>query len=372
MNAKRILFAGAGASQPLGLQPTSSFLELLGPELVRLIKTEEHISPNRDYEWSKQFGDFFQQAAKHYGVAVPDSEYLLDYIEYLSKACANLAEAPEVFRSLAETGGASGYHEQWHKMLKRFRKHIETVVVSHYASVDGQKALNLYRPCFESISQLDDSVTPVFTTNYDWAFESFAGEESQGWEFEDGFKMDSHGARWNPSAFKSFQPRPGMKNLVLFKLHGSTSWYRDENSPMEIRKMPTATTKIGDMSAVVIYPTQVKEEAVVGEPFKTAYEYLRSSLQNTHLCVVIGFTFRDPAINEVFRNGFSSNQMLKLVLVDPGLKDKQGSLFKRIPEILQVSEQTWGERIEVIDGKFGEEGVYKRMEEAIAKCSSGG
>ncbi|MFC1980613.1 hypothetical protein ACFLVS_07260, partial [Chloroflexota bacterium] len=73
----------------------------------------------------------------------------------------------------------------------------------------------------------------------------------------DGFKsVGGLGERWVRDAFDHFHFSLNKVNILLFKLHGSTSWYKDDSG--NIKKISEAAPQIGRSRVVLIYPTQVK------------------------------------------------------------------------------------------------------------------
>ena len=218
VNGDVVLFLGAGASQPLGRYPTAQFLDLLEQELPNRINEDKGSAPS-----PPNFGTLFSQAARHYKVDPPDSEIVLDYLDYLRKACEQLHDIPEEFRRLAGTAGAGGYHKESGDMLSFVRGHIEESVIQHYSAVDGTQALRVYRSLMDVVFARRH-VLPIFTTNYDWTFENLITAAPDQYRLTDGFREMSLGLRWSRDAFTEFSPDDQVSHIALFKLHGSTNW----------------------------------------------------------------------------------------------------------------------------------------------------
>jgi hypothetical protein len=352
INNKYMLFVGAGASAPLGLQPTAPFLELLPGRVRALIEQDSR----KDFgkEGVKDFlGGLSVEAARHYKVDLPDSEVVLDYLNFLANVCRQMEKLPKQFHELAGTGGNQAFHNQWTNMFSQLQRYIQTVVVEHYSRVDGEHALKIYKPLFESLCGTGQML-PVFTTNYDWAFEHLAEASAANLYLEDGFKSSPTGERWARDVFYKFRPRQRKINIALFKLHGSTSWYRDEEPPNLIRKFARPSPNLAGSRAVLIYPTQVKAQAIQEEPFKTAYDYLRETTTRTKLAIIIGFSFRDPAINDIFRNALTKNRNLKLLVVEPNIDGENGISFNDLLDKLDIKNQKSKKGLRVIKGEFGD------------------
>jgi hypothetical protein len=347
-----MLFVGAGASAPLGLQPTAPFLKLLPKKVDELIE-QGYGTKFGEEKVAKFLSDLFTQAAKHFGAALPDSEIVLDYLDFMVKVCRELHSFPKEFTQLVGIG-RDDFHSRWAELLSKLQGYIKKVVVEHYSKVDGEHALKIYKPLLES-SCKQGNVLPIFTTNYDWAFEHLAEAGEAHLYLEDGFQRSPTGERWSKDVFSRFHPRQRKINIALFKLHGSTSWYRDTGASAYIRKFPNPAPELAGSRAVLIYPTQVKAQAIQEEPFKTAYDYLRETTTRTKLAIIIGFSFRDPAINDIFRNATAENRNLKLVVVEPNMSEKNVIALNDLLNKLGIQEQKSKKRLRVINGEFGDD-----------------
>ena len=361
---KHVLFVGAGASAPLGLKPTQPFLELLIQELPKLILEGFRIEMGEQSQTT--LNQVFAQAAQHFEVDLPDSEVVLDYLNYLREACDKLDSLPATFMNLAKTGGNTGVHRQWGDMFSQLQGHIQKIIVEHYSTVDGKLASKIYKPLLNLLCRQGQAL-PIYTTNYDWAFEHLAEANEADLYIEDGFMKTPTGERWARQAFDTFQCHPQKVNLVLFKLHGSTSWYKEEAPPHSIRKFPRPAPELAGSRAALIYPTQVKPQATQEEPFQTGYAYFRETMMHANLGIIIGFSFRDPAINETIRYALANNRNLKLAVIEPKINKRKGGALSQLVDKLGIG-QEWKRRMRVIKGKFGDESfVYKEVESTVQK-----
>lgn len=360
---KHVLFVGAGASAPLGLKPTQPFLELLIEELPKLILERFRLEMGEENQ--RKLETVFKQAAQHFEVDMPDSEIVLDYIDYLRKACDELNSLPAVFRNLAKTGGNDAFQGQWRDMLSQVQACIYKVIVEHYSSVDGELASKIYDPLLKSLCRQGQTL-PLFTTNYDWVFEHLAEANEPDLCLEDGFTRTPTGERWARKAFDTFQCRQEKINLVLFKLHGSTSWYRDGTPPHHIRKFSSPAPELAGSKPALIYPTQVKTEATQEEPFRTAYEYFRETMLKADLGIIIGFSFRDPAINDIVGYALANNSNLKLAIIGPSISKDKSGVPGQLLDKLGIGHQEWKERMRIIKGRFGEKPfIYKEVASTV-------
>ena len=144
------------------------------------------------------------------------------------------------------------------------------------------------------------------------------------------------------------------------KLHGSTSWYKDAQG--NIKRISEATPQIGQSRALLIYPTQVKANAVQEEPFKTAYEYFGASLGRTKNCVIIGFSFRDPAINKIFSTALAKNNELKLIIIDQAINNVY---LESLREKLLLDVDKFNSKVHYFEKDFGEPEVISFIKKEL-------
>ena len=352
VSSEYVLFLGAGASAPLGCLPTGPFLDHLQTKLNELINAEQ--AKPLPSGWEGPLHALFQKAARHYQVSQPDSEAVLEYLDFLIETHRMLSLLPKEFSQVAGTGDATKFHREWVIAWSRLRDKIHRIIVEHYSRVDGSWALEIYKSLFNELGS-NNATVPIFTTNYDWTFEHLAdqAEARRHYTLVDGFKSSPTGHWWNREEFDNFSPDSDKLGLALFKLHGSTSWYRREDGAMSIEKV--LTHELPGANVVLIYPTQVKSDAIKVEPFRTSYDYLRQTLMRARLCIVIGFSFRDPAVNEAFRDGLGRNDNLKLAIVEPNMNISPGVKFEELIGRLSVGKDDWESKIRVIKSKFGKD-----------------
>ena len=104
------------------------------------------------------------------------------------------------------------------------------------------------------------------------------------------------------------------KDVVLFKLHGSTSWFNNGETFIK----SDAAVYAGDDSSfenLLIYPA--KRKIASDDPFFTAYDYFQRTLESCKLCVVIGYSFRDYDALSRLRSAACYNPNLRLLVLDP-------------------------------------------------------
>lgn len=122
--------------------------------------------------------------------------------------------------------------------------------------------------------------------------------------------------------------------MALFKLHGSTSWYK--NSQGEIQKHNLAQ-ELPELDNTLIYPGRTKIETL-DEPYQTSYQYLAACLRRAEVLLVIGYAFGDLSIQRTVQSALADGAKFKVVIIN-------GEQFS--PESVPFLE-TLGSRVSVI------------------------
>ena len=111
--------------------------------------------------------------------------------------------------------------------------------------------------------------------------------------------------------------RPGRLRLV--KLHGSVTWLirKDtreiEEKPFDIDQGVDLGTGSMYTDEVVIYPLRQKQLYV--DPYVQMFFCLNKELQYNRVWIVIGYSFRDPVIQNIFNINFKDGK--KMILIHP-------------------------------------------------------
>ena len=156
----------------------------------------------------------------------------------------------------------------------------------------------------------------IFTTNYDPAIETFCQANAGEYRLCDGFvqQWNAGSPVWQRDSIHQLQiGATNQKDVVLFKLHGSTSWFKRGNQFIK----SDATIYTGNdpsFENLLIYPA--KRKVALEDPYFTGYDYFQRTLENCQLCVVIGYSFRDYDALSRLRSAASYNRALKLLVID--------------------------------------------------------
>jgi hypothetical protein len=215
-----------------------------------------------------------------------------------------------------------------------------------------------YRTAFERIGQRVGGVSmhgnfpvsdwPIFTTNYDPVLEHY-------WIDHVKYALNT-GFSWNDVAgMKVSNPDllRGANGVRLFKLHGSVTWLNDPDYGLtEQRVIPKNLKKwTGSrfLGQVMIYP--VEEKALYVEPYLTMFLQLNRELAATNYWLVIGYSFGDRFIRDMFvRN---SRDEVYLALIHP-----------HAAEVVKRLEGFRG-RMRPVEGRFGGDDLEQVCESVI-------
>lgn len=199
----------------------------------------------------------------------------------------------------------------------------------------------------------------IFTTNYDTVIEKYIEFKGKFGEFYDGFSYSDHGIKtgvWNPEGYsKNYK-------IKLFKLHGSVDQYY--HGEYGIIKTPKLILKAEN---AMVYPMREKE--VYKDPFFELFTRLKDCLTNkdTEICIVIGYSFGDEHIQNIFNDAVKRNRKLKILLGNKNPNEVMKNLEKgKNLEPLMKNIKN----IPPIKGDFGEETFFERLEEELEKCKN--
>jgi hypothetical protein len=147
------------------------------------------------------------------------------------------------------------------------------------------------------------------TTNYDLTFEDAFFHHLRHPVY-DGFEHDSSKGAY---VFKGNWPniqQPPHKNLV--KLHGSIDYYLQDSSDVIKDRAITSYGRSKPRHELLIYPAGGK--SITTTPYYDLYWKFRDLLRHGNRALVLGFSFRDYAIRNIFSDWLSLNANAKLVI----------------------------------------------------------
>ncbi len=240
-------------------------------------------------------------------------------------------------------------------LAQTLRRLFEEYVQKSCRIPDGQGANieRVYDALFQSFSAIGGvglggrkrgyvGVGAMFTTNYDAVLEHFWLDVAEA-PLETGFEYDNV-SRMNLSKPERLVIRNGFR---LYKLHGSITWLDDpryglaelQEPPQEMRTFTGRKFR----GQVMLYP--IEEKTLYMEPYLTMYQMLNRELRADKAWVVVGYSFGDRVIRDIFLRNSADDS--RIVLVHP-----------RASEILDRLEGMRGKRI-ALTTKFGEGDLKK-------------
>lgn len=174
----------------------------------------------------------------------------------------------------------------------------------------------------------------IFSLNYDLCVERACGREN----VQRGFSADQH---WDWRLFDetSEDPRP----LLLYKLHGSTDWRREDDGRV---MCSDASSAIDHDDVALIFGTSYKMQYT--DPFLyLAYELRRWTLDTARLIITIGYGFQDEHINGILEQALRQNRERKLLgIVEPGNEstaEARGDYIRRVLKAKEAQIVVWPE-----------------------------
>ena len=168
--------------------------------------------------------------------------------------------------------------------------------------------IELYKKFYRKLVYRDNNLskTNIFTTNYDLYNERAL--DQLGIIYSNGFAGNIE-RYFNPTVFNyAFAEQMELSNnkwnvidnfIYLYKLHGSVNWIEDDN-PSHMFKIREIQNPKKEDSAVMIYPTPVKQNASFGSPYSDLFrEFQKKLMQQNNILITLGYSFSDEHINNL-------------------------------------------------------------------------
>jgi hypothetical protein len=249
---------------------------------------------------------------------------------------------------------------------------IEKVIVSQCNKFNPDKATKYYDGLFMLERDTTEYRTmkgsdnihifsPVVTTNYDLVLERYSSKTPNKYGkhfFRRGFVSEQGGNEsYLPLDHVSYvYPHTEIQYL---KLHGSIDWwFRDRDKVIVERDQPRASTSLtGEKyrDRLMVYP--IYEKYISKDPFFPIYSYFRKLLYYHSVYVVMGYSFRDLAINNAFRDSLIMHPEKRIIIINPNLNNIQ----KRIQENFPTRQVT------TIARSFGEEELLADLKDSLQR-----
>lgn len=260
----------------------------------------------------------------------PDEIELIEKIlkvESLSLNRLNGEPDIEVLSDILNKAKANGGYTGIEPLIENIRKHIVDVI-NEVAAPNLEYHVKFFKGLKKLMSHRNESIW-IFTTNYDLVFELAAsnaqipiynGFEGIAERFFDIERIELTYGKINSN--RRFEPfnEPYIK---LVKLHGSTSWFKDDNIIIE------SFSDARNDNRCMILPRRTKVAETLETPYDKLFRYA-SSIIGKHCKYIVscGYSYRDEHINDIlFIPKLRSNSLRVFALS----KDET-------PEILKLKE----------------------------------
>jgi hypothetical protein len=320
------VFLGAGASVPFGIPDTVKIVENLEKDLKCYADRIHGIREN-----VRKFG-FLDDIEAVLAVAdfwANPKDAILEIGPSFAEA-TNLA--PACFKKRLREA----------RMSQRIKDYIvrkcfisEEEIITNIMSIYGQFFQSLAQtfnlPYCDPKGRLECPAIDVFTTNYDNVIELYA--KRNGVRIYDGYREQVTG-------YYVFEPEyyeTSVAALRLYKLHGTVTYAKLDSG--EVERL-TLIPKKGPLVIAgrkafpdLIYPGM--HRYLAREPQLELLNLLKKKLLFCRICIVVGYSFRDPNIRQLFTDVCRKNNSLKIYLISPHadriIKEKNLDTSRFIP-----------------------------------------
>ena len=184
--------------------------------------------------------------------------------------------------------------------VQDFRKLIISILRNEWVALPERESADYYSGLLKFQQEFEYPLR-VFSLNYDLCVEEICGHENT----QRGFS----GRNWDWRLFDESLDDPAP--LLLYKLHGSTDWYFDNDGRVSYSD---TTTTIADENVALIFGTSYKLQYV--DPFLfLVYELRRWTLDTTRIIVCIGYGFNDEHINGILQQSLRQDKKRLLLAI---------------------------------------------------------
>lgn len=204
-----------------------------------------------------------------------------------------------------------------YKIAKRLREKYENFIYKkcEITKEDIETIKDIYMPFFtelcKKVGPSNDAYTygqmPIFTTNYDLCIETY-WREIIGKDLNTGFEYDKIKNR-NILNINKLEK----KSFKLLKLHGSINWLINDDESISEERLIAERTVTGEefKGRKMILPIEEKEVYI--RPFINMFRELGAQLNLTNLWIIIGYSFNDEIIRNIFINSYKIKKRIMLI-----------------------------------------------------------
>lgn len=298
---KIALFLGAGASVPFKMPTTAQLRE----------KLEDYRPPDLDAEILQSF----IRNPKY-----PDIEYILQAVKDIEKF--STSKGGDYFFTQGKHGifsydKGSVPFETFVSKIKKVEEKLVTAIYDNYGwNPDNElPLLAIYLKIFEFLKKHAETVS-IFTTNYDRCIEEFCQIRNE-YRCTDGFvRVPPHTelSIWE-DAYDDIDKSKEITDVYLYKLHGSLNWKEHRRYGIVKTNEESISSDSKFVRNLVVLPTLSPKEEEEERPFNEIIMRFKKYMQDADACIVIGFSFRDSVINDVFDSFVAKGK--PLIVISP-------------------------------------------------------
>jgi hypothetical protein len=196
----------------------------------------------------------------------------------------------------------------------------------------------------------------VAATNYDLILEGY----DKDYQFPEGHFLRRGFSRggycWNESYLDL---EANEERVEYLKLHGSIDWWIRERDGKTVPRECTESL-MGERSTrrYMIYP--IYEKHVTLEPYASLYNHFRKWLSYDEVYIAIGYSFRDPSINNAFSDALNRNNGSRLIIINRSPC--------RIVNRIRIFPAN---RIDIIRAEFGHQNLIQELCDTLHSSPAG-
>jgi hypothetical protein len=313
IGSKILVLTGAGASVPFGMPTMAEFRVHLSSGMIDQIS-----------EMKKGF----------------DLEVLLGVLTFYEQIGDRFPGDPLLQSAFHQAGYPLGSN------ARALKNDIFDKIIDLYGELSPQlreKAGQIYLPLFNDLLCYcgnQPSVLPIFTTNYDLTFEEIRILDKN-FTLNNGLQNAGHNDEWASENYRGARDY----KFAIFRLHGCSHWMRNKNNSRIVFQPAPDRKDLARKEPAVLYPLVGKEVAVSEEPFATGYSYLRECLRAARVILIIGYSGRDPLIQQYIAESLRHDTQKKIIVI---------SKHNKLRNEFKVLERFSGHPVEHIAGGIEE------------------
>jgi hypothetical protein len=255
--------------------------------------------------------------------------------------------------------------------IKRIKKIVSRIITSACIKYDENKAKKYYGDLFSLKDEITTYKTAtitvkgpsifehIVTTNYDLVIDNYYNKINK--PLNRGFEKDktSNDMVLNLKRMNHLQTESTVDDIQLVQLHGSIDWWRRSESGREdkivLRENSKSYRHVKYPEQLMVYP--IYEKHISRDPWFSLYCYFWRQLYRQDIYIVIGYSFRDPSINNAFGDALRYQSGSRMIIVNRN----KTNILKRVEESFPRS------KVEIIETEFGNNNLKSKLKEALMK-----